>query len=89
VIGLLPLPVPAQVGARFGLSLGGVVLIVGRARPGSMLGDDRGDFRGPWLVRRVVRHLHRHTGRVPTRSIRRIDWEDSHLTIDGPVEPLE
>lgn len=63
-------------------------LIVGRGRPGSMLGYDRGDFRGPWLVRRLVLYLHRHTGKVPMTAVERIDWEDAHLTVDGQMEPL-
>jgi sporulation protein YlmC with PRC-barrel domain len=63
-------------------------LIVGRGRPGSLLGYDRGDFRGPWLVREAVIQLHRHTGQIPLTAVERIDWEDSHLTAEGPLEPL-
>lgn len=37
-------------------------LIVGRGRPGSLLGYDRHRNQGPWLIRRAVRRLHRHTG---------------------------
>jgi sporulation protein YlmC with PRC-barrel domain len=64
-------------------------LVVGHGRPGSMLGYDRGDFRGPWLVRQVVIRLHRHTGMVPIAAVDRIDWEDSHLTVRGGLEPLD
>jgi sporulation protein YlmC with PRC-barrel domain len=63
-------------------------LIVGRGRPGSLLGYERGDFRGPWLVRELVIRLHRHTGLVPMGAVQRIDWEDGHLTATGPVGPL-
>jgi sporulation protein YlmC with PRC-barrel domain len=63
-------------------------LVVGQGRPGSLLGYDRGDFNGPWLVHVVVKHLHRHTGRLAMAKVSRIDWEDSHLTADGPLEPL-
>ncbi len=63
-------------------------LIVGRGRPGSLLGYDRGDFRGPWLVRQAVLRLHRHTGRLPLSRVDRIDWEDAHLSARGPLEPL-
>jgi sporulation protein YlmC with PRC-barrel domain len=63
-------------------------LVVGHGRPGSLLGYDRGDFTGPWLVRRVVRWLHRHTGTLGVDRIERIDWEDAHLAASGPLEPL-
>jgi sporulation protein YlmC with PRC-barrel domain len=63
-------------------------LIVGRGRPGSLLGYDRGDFRGPWLVRRAVIALHRHTGKVSLAAVERIDWEDAHLVAAGPLGPL-
>jgi sporulation protein YlmC with PRC-barrel domain len=36
-------------------------LIVGHGRPGSLLGYDRRSDQGPWLVRVVVRWLHRHS----------------------------
>jgi sporulation protein YlmC with PRC-barrel domain len=36
-------------------------LIVGHGRLGSLLGYDRRDAQGPWLVRAVVRRLHSHT----------------------------
>lgn len=39
-------------------------LLVGRGRPGSLLGYDRHDKQGPWLIRAVVGRLHRHTGVV-------------------------
>jgi sporulation protein YlmC with PRC-barrel domain len=63
-------------------------LIVGRGRPGSLLGYDRGDFRGPWLVRQLVIRLHRHTGKVPIAAVDRIDWEDNHLSVSGSLESL-
>ena len=37
-------------------------LVIGPGHPGSMLGYDRGDFNGPWLVERVVGRLHRNGG---------------------------
>jgi hypothetical protein len=63
-------------------------LVVGLGRPGSLLGYDRGSARGPWLVRSVVRHLHRHTGVVQLRHCRRIDWEGSRVEADVEPEPL-
>jgi sporulation protein YlmC with PRC-barrel domain len=63
-------------------------LIVGRGRPGSLLGYDRGDFRGPWLVRRLVLLLHRHTGKLGLASVRGIDWDEGHLVADALPGPL-
>ena len=50
-------------------------LLVGRGRPGSYLGYDRSDAQGPWLVRRIVRRLHRHSGMVAASDIDSIDWD--------------
>jgi sporulation protein YlmC with PRC-barrel domain len=65
-----------------------VSLVVGRGRPGSLLGYDRGDFNGPLLVDRAVSSLHRHTVLVPLPSVRGIDWEAGQVQVSGPVEPL-
>jgi hypothetical protein len=51
-------------------------LVVGRARPGTLFGYDRNPRQGPWLIRAVVRFLHRHTGYVEWRDVERIDWVD-------------
>jgi hypothetical protein len=40
-------------------------LLIGHGRPGALLGYDRRDQQGPWLVRAIVGGLHRHTGIVP------------------------
>ena len=50
-------------------------LLVGRGRPGSYLGYDRNEDQGPWLVRRIVRWLHRHSGMVAATDIEAIDWD--------------
>jgi sporulation protein YlmC with PRC-barrel domain len=63
-------------------------LVVGRGRPGSLLGYDRGDFRGPWLVRRLVEALHRHTGTLDLGSLERLDWERGRIVARGPLGPL-
>src|SRR3954447_16049175 len=63
-------------------------LVVGRSRPGTLLGYDRGDFNGPWLVHRIVKRLHRHSGLLPVAAVTRIDWEDGHLDADRGPEPL-
>jgi hypothetical protein len=49
-------------------------LIVGHGRPGSLLGYDRRADIGPWLVRVVVRWLHRHTV-IADAADAEISWE--------------
>jgi sporulation protein YlmC with PRC-barrel domain len=64
-------------------------LVVGRGGPGSLLGYDRGDFNGPWLVHTIVSWRHRHTGRLPLKAVERVDWEDLHLSArQDALEPL-
>jgi hypothetical protein len=50
-------------------------LLVGRGRPGSYLGYDRAGDQGPWLVRCIVRSLHRDSGMVAAADIEGIDWD--------------
>jgi sporulation protein YlmC with PRC-barrel domain len=49
-------------------------LIIGRRRPGTLLGYDRNPKQGPWLVRVIIRYLHRHTGYLEWGDIDTIDW---------------
>src|SRR3546814_4012788 len=49
-------------------------LIVGRARPGTMLGYDRSRHMGPAVLSHLVRWLHRHTGQVA------IDRSEEHTS---------
>ena len=64
-------------------------LVVGRGRPGSLLGYDRGDFNGPWLVATTVRRLHRHTGEIGMDGVTAIDWERKRVEIARAPGPLE
>jgi sporulation protein YlmC with PRC-barrel domain len=64
-------------------------LVVGRGRPGSLLGYDRGDFNGPALVAAAVRRLHRHTGLVDMDGVTAIDWERSQVEVSRPPARLE
>jgi sporulation protein YlmC with PRC-barrel domain len=63
-------------------------LVVGRGRPGTMLGYDRGDVNGPWLVNAVVGALHRHPGELVIESVDRIDWEARTVSAHGVLRPL-
>ena len=64
-------------------------LIVGRGRPGSLLGYDRGDFNGPWLVAAIVGRLHRHTGELGVDAVTAIDWEHGRVEVSRPPGPLD
>jgi hypothetical protein len=48
-------------------------VIISRRHTGALLGYDRRDQQGPWLIRIIVRRLH--------RQLRIVDWED--LDLDG------
>jgi sporulation protein YlmC with PRC-barrel domain len=62
-------------------------LVVGHGRPGSLLGYDRDDTQGPWLVRVVVRRIHRHTV-VADAADAHISWDQSRVRLDRlPTEP--
>jgi hypothetical protein len=60
-------------------------LIVGPRVQGSMLGYDRRQVLGPWLVRAIVRLLNRDLAYVPWASVRRIGWDDRSVEVDGVV----
>ena len=65
-------------------------LVVAHRHTGSMLGYDRRVEQGPWLVRRLVRRLHRHTGYLPIGSVTGIDWEARVVhTSAGTLDQLE
>jgi hypothetical protein len=44
-------------------------LIVSRHRLGSMLGYDRHDQQGPWLVRTIIRWIHRDLQVIPWTAV--------------------
>jgi sporulation protein YlmC with PRC-barrel domain len=58
-------------------------LVVGHGHPGSLLGYDRRENMGPWLVRRVVGWLHRHTGVVDVDSVQ-ILWNNREVRLGSP-----
>jgi sporulation protein YlmC with PRC-barrel domain len=63
-------------------------LVVGRGRPGSYLGYDRSAEHGPWLVKRVVCWLHRHSGMVEAEAIENIDWGRRHVSVSTGLGEL-
>jgi len=67
-------------------------LIVGRGRPGSLLGYDRSRERGPWLVAAVVRRISRHSRLVGLGPEVEIDWAARKVRVGagadiGPLTP--
>jgi hypothetical protein len=62
-----------------GESMGALVvkgLIIGRRRPGTYFGYDRHPSMGPWILRIIIRALHRHTGYVTWDDVDHVDWKD-------------
>jgi sporulation protein YlmC with PRC-barrel domain len=77
--------------ARFAPGLDGRMqltsLLVGRGRPGGLLGYDRRSDQGPWLVRVAVRRLHRHTV-IADAEQARVDWDAGVVTLAAaPTDP--
>jgi sporulation protein YlmC with PRC-barrel domain len=64
-------------------------LVVGKGRPGGYLGYDRDGKQGPWLLNRLVRWIHRHSGYVPLADIGPVDWEEQTVEVRAPLRPLE
>ncbi|HEV2887316.1 MAG TPA: PRC-barrel domain-containing protein [Jatrophihabitans sp.] len=55
-------------------------VVISSRRTGSMLGYDRRDQQGPWLIRLIVRWLHRNLLIVP--------WESIQLSDDGGIRTV-
>ncbi len=60
-------------------------IVVGKPRPGTLLGYDRHPEQGPWMIRTVVRFLHRHTGYLAWDDIDHVDWDarEVHVRTTG------
>jgi len=65
-------------------------LVVGHGRPGSYFGYDRRPDMGPWLVRVVVRWLHRDSVYVDLEDLSELDWDAGVIRVDpARTQPLE
>ncbi len=67
--------------------------VVGHGRPGSLLGYDRRGDQGPWLVRTVVRRLHRHSA-IAGVDASDISWAEETVRLrerpsEAPRHPLD
>ncbi len=80
---------PTGKGAGLGTELMVAGLVVGKRHTGALLGYDRQPTQGPWLVRIIVRTLHRDSGFLAWNAIRDIDWPAGvvHSNVDH-LEPL-
>ena len=62
-------------------------LVVSGRHPGSLLGYDRRPDQGPWLVRSVVRAIHRNAGYLTWSNVRIVEWAEGVVTTN--VERLD
>jgi len=62
------------------------LLVTGR-HAGSALGYQQGEQRGPWLVRRLVRALHRNTRLVDVGLIEAVEDRTVRLSADPGRSP--
>jgi len=60
-------------------------LIIGRRRPGTLFGYDRDPQEGPWVIRALVRLVHRRTGYLEWGDVEAVDWEEQtvRLRVNG------
>jgi len=64
-------------------------LVISNRHAGSMLGYDRRADQGPWLVRTLVRLLHRHACYLPWTAVEQVTWDEKRVTVDpSAVQPL-
>jgi sporulation protein YlmC with PRC-barrel domain len=65
-------------------------LVIGHGRPGSYLGYDRRPEMGPWLVRSIVRWLHRHSAYAALDDLDALDWDAGVIRVDpARLQPLK
>jgi sporulation protein YlmC with PRC-barrel domain len=65
-------------------------LIVDGRHVGSMLGYERRAEQRPWLLRWVVRRIHRHAGYLPWESVTSVDWEAGVVRVARTdLDPLD
>jgi sporulation protein YlmC with PRC-barrel domain len=63
-------------------------LITGRIRPGLLLGYDRAQVNGPWLIAKLLGRLNRYTQELPWDDLDRIDWDDRTVHARVALRPL-
>jgi sporulation protein YlmC with PRC-barrel domain len=64
-------------------------LVISDRHAGSMLGYDRRAEQAPWLVRVVVRQLHRNAHYLPWTAVQSVSWDEHRVIVDAAaLEPL-
>lgn len=63
-------------------------LLVGRLRPGSLMGYDRASVNGPLPLARLLGWLNRHTAQLGWDEIDRIDWDERTVHASAAPRPL-
>ena len=56
-------------------------LVVAGRHEGSLLGYDRRAGQGPWLLRVLIRRLHRNAGFAPWGSVGSVDWAERRVVL--------
>jgi len=65
-------------------------LVVDGRHVGSMLGYDRRARQGPWLLRRIVRRIHRNAGYLPWDAVETVDWDAGVVRVlRSDLDPLD
>jgi hypothetical protein len=68
-------------------------LLVDGRHAGSLLGYDRRREQRPWIIRTLVRALHRHAGYVAWSDVEQVSWDEGRVRLTtsrlGPLEPPE
>ena len=72
----LPVPSPARAPV--------VGLIVDNRPRGTLLGYERRPRQGPWLVRILVRAVHRTAGYAPWQAVQNVHWSAGTVTLRAP-----
>jgi hypothetical protein len=65
-------------------------LVIDGRHVGSMLGYDRRAEQGPWLLRRIVRRIHRNAGYLPWDAVETVDWDVGVVRVRrSDLDPLD
>ena len=81
---------PTRVVSGLSAELTVIGLVVSKRHTGALLGYDRRQSQGPWMVRVAVRWLHRDSGYLPWDSVEHMDWRRRVVQVAGDnLEPLD
>lgn len=78
--------VPDESVAGRGLRMTSV--LVGRARPGTLMGYDRANVTRPWPIARLLGWVNRHTAQLDLDDVEAIDWNQRVVRARSAPKPL-